>query len=303
LLHALRVPNPLYRPQGLQYQLFRGSQAIDELVLTANQLRGPAWVRLGHDVYADSRVDRDHHLACRAIAMRVPEYVAFAGPSAAYLLGVTHAAGFRDPVHVVVDSEMQLESSRGLVVHHVALATGDIASRDGLLVTCPTRTAWDLACWLDPVRSVPILDGMLGQGLVSFEALDQYLRTKRPRRGRHRVEHAISLADGRAQSPQESRLRVLLVQAGLPKPEGQYPVPVGSLTLHPDLAWPEYKVAAEYDGEWHEAPAQAALDLERLRLLARAGWIVVPVTRDRMRDFPALVAEIRGALRSRGANV
>jgi very-short-patch-repair endonuclease len=235
--------------------------------------------------------------------LRVPEYVAFAGPSAAYLLGVTHAADFRDPVHVVVDSKMQLESSRGLVVHHVALAAGDIASQDDLLVTSPARTAWDLACWMEPVRSVPILDGMLAQGLTSPDALDHYLSAKRPRRGRHRVEQAISLTDARAQSPQESRLRVLLVLAGLPKPEAQHPVPVGSLTLHPDLAWPEYKVAVEYDGKWHEEPAQSALDQERLRLLARAGWIVVPVTRDRMGDFPALLAEIRGALRSRGANI
>jgi very-short-patch-repair endonuclease len=283
--------------------LFRGSQAIDDLVLTANQLRSPAWVRLGRDVYADSRIERDHQLACRAIALRVPEYVAFAGPSAAYLRGVSHAAGFRDTVHVVVEPDLPLESSRGLMVHHAVLGAGDVELVDDLRLTSPARTVWDLACWLDPVRSVPILDGMLAQGLISPEAVQSYASTKSPRRGRHRVEQAISLADARAQSPQESRLRVLLVLAGLPRPEAQHPVRIGSLVLHPDLAWPEYKVAAEYDGKWHEEPRQAELDKERLRLLTRAGWFVVPVTRERMREFPELVAEFRRALRSRGANV
>ena len=294
----------MYRPPRLQYQLFRGSQALDDLLLTANQLRSAAWVRLGRDVYADSRVDRDHQLACRAVAVRVPSYVAFAGPSAAFLHGVAHAADFCDPVHVVVASDAPLESSRGLMVHDVALAHGDIDVVDDLLLTSPTRTAWDLACWLEPVRSVPILDGMLAQGIVSAEALDRYVSAKRPRRGRRSVEQAISLADARAQSPQESRLRVLLVQAGLPKPEAQHPISIGPLTLHPDLAWPEFKVAVEYDGRWHSEPAQADFDEHRIGLLRRAGWIVVRVTAESMRlEFAEVLTEIHEALRSRGANV
>ncbi|HET6214619.1 MAG TPA: hypothetical protein VFE14_17270 [Micromonosporaceae bacterium] len=46
-------------------------------------------------MYADARLDRDHELACRAVALRLPPGVAIAGPSAAYLHGIEFAAGYR----------------------------------------------------------------------------------------------------------------------------------------------------------------------------------------------------------------
>jgi hypothetical protein len=44
-------------------------------------------------LYADARLERDHELYCRAAALRLPHSVVFAGPSAAHLDGVRHAAG------------------------------------------------------------------------------------------------------------------------------------------------------------------------------------------------------------------
>ena len=112
---------------------------------------------------------------------------------------------------------------------------------------------------------------------------------------------ARRLADGRAQSPPESVLRVRLVLAGLPRPVAQFPVRIGSVTLHPDLAWPEYLVAMEYDGLWHANADQLHRDRRRLNMLAAAGWIVLHVTSDRLRrDFRGLSAELCTALRSRG---
>ena len=290
------------RPRQLQYQLFRGSQARADGVLTTTQLRSSAWVRVGRDLYADARLERDHELACRAVALRLPEYVAFAGPSAAALLGVTHAADFRDPVHVVVPADLRLGNANGLIVHRVQLGPDDVEAAGDLRRTSPNRTVWDLACWLDPVRSVPTIDALLAQGLVSVERLHQTIADRQPGRGRVRVRRTVELADGRAQSPQESRLRVRLVQAGLPRPEAQYEVRIGSLILHPDLAWPEYRVALEYDGRWHDERQPFHRDRRRLRSFAGASWLVVPVTSEAVRyDFPGVVRDVRNALRSRGA--
>lgn len=295
------MPRAPYRPKQLQFQLFRGTQAVDDAVLTPTQLRSSAWVRLGRDVYADSRLDRDHELACRAAALRLPDYVAFAGPSAAALLGVRHAADFSDPVHVVVADTVRLGNSRGLLVHRVALNPTDIDASGDLRRTSPERTVWDLASWLDLVRSVPIIDGMLADGAITVDALTRYAASRRPRRGLRRTLRAIELADGRAQSPQESRLRVRLVLAGLPVPESQFGVVVGSYVLHPDLAWPEFKVAVEYDGAWHADADQLHRDRRRLNKLVAAGWIVLHVTSERLRrDFVGVLTEIRSALKSRG---
>jgi hypothetical protein len=295
------VPAHPYRPRELQFQVFRGRQAVDGLVLTAGQLRSDAWVRLDHDVYADSRLESDHDLACRAAALRLPPQAAFAGPSAAYLLGVAHAARSTDPVHVVVPPSMRLPSRKRVRVHHVRLSAEDVDTTSGLTRTSATRTVWDLSMWMAPTSSVPIIDSLLGLGVVDLEALNEYVASRPAERGFRRAGQAVALADGRAQSPPESVLRVRLVLAGVPRPVVQLPVTMGSITLHPDLAWPEYLVAVEYDGLWHDDPGQMHRDRRRLNKLIAAGWAVLHVTSERLRrDFRGVVAEVKGTLRSRG---
>jgi len=85
------------RPRALQWQVFLGAQAVDHGIVTPYQLRSSAWISPLHGVYADSRLDCDHGLRCRAAALRLPAGVTFAGPSAAWLYGVEFAAGYGDP--------------------------------------------------------------------------------------------------------------------------------------------------------------------------------------------------------------
>ncbi|MEU7996554.1 hypothetical protein AB0B83_14635 [Micromonospora sp. NPDC049060] len=117
------MPPPPHRPGVLAWQVFRGSDAIRQALVTEHQLRSSAWLRLRHDVYADARLDRDHALACRAAALRLPPEAVVAGPSAAYLHGVEHAASFADDVHVLVPRAMRLGPQRGLRVHSTGPAT------------------------------------------------------------------------------------------------------------------------------------------------------------------------------------
>jgi very-short-patch-repair endonuclease len=88
------------------------------------------------------------------------------------------------------------------------------------------------------------------------------------------------------------------VLAGLPHPQAQFEVRVdGRFVARVDLAWPDRKVAVEYDGVWHADSAQVHRDRRRLNQLVSAGWTVLHVTSVRMHeDFPAVVAEIRAAL-------
>jgi hypothetical protein len=299
LLGAMSVQRQ--RPRDLQWQLFHRSDATAGGLLTADQLRGTAWNRLRYGVYADSRLEYDHELACRAVALRLPTAV-LAGPSAAYLYGVRHAAGQDDEVHVIVEPGEYTGSRKGVRIHRTELDDGEAIRRGDILRTAPARTAWDLAAWVDPARAVSVIDGLLGLGVLDLATFADLVERRRGRRGWRRAARALDLADGRAQSPPESQLRVRLVLAGLPTPIPQYPVRLPSgLLLHPDLAWPEFKVAAEYDGQWHADAEQLHLDRQRLNQLVSAGWIVLHVTGRRLgRDFRGIQREIRDALLSRG---
>ena len=84
------------RPDELAYTVFRGSDALRDGLLSSKALRGPGWTRLRYDMFADSRLEHDHELACRAAALILPESAVIAGRSAAFLLGVDHAASFTD---------------------------------------------------------------------------------------------------------------------------------------------------------------------------------------------------------------
>ena len=69
-------------------------------------------------------------------------------------------------------------------------------------------------------------------------------------RGVRRLRTAMDLVDGGAESPQESKLRMIIVEAGLPKPETQIEFRDcrGNVRVRVDMGWREWRVAVEYDG-------------------------------------------------------
>lgn len=297
------APKP-HRPRALAWQVFRGSDALRRRLLTPHQLRSKVWVRLLHDVYADARLDQDHGLTCQAAALRLPPAAVIAGPSAAWLHGVEHAAGFGTEIHVIVPTKIKVGPLRGLCIHSTDLDPMDTVTDNGLQRTTPARTAGDCAAWLDLPPAISIIDSLLGQHIVGADELRSIVRRNadRPRPGSRRTRRAFELADGRARSSQESQLRVRLVLAGLPKPVPRCPIRLSSGTvLHPDLGWPEFKVAVEYDGPWHGSQDQLYRDRHRLNQFMNEGWIVLYVTSLRMdHDFTGIVREVRSALAARG---
>jgi hypothetical protein len=111
-----------------------------------------------------------------------------------------------------------------------------------------------------------------------------------------RVRRAAQLVDPRAESPPESRVRVALVLAGL-EPVPQYEIRwAGAFVARVDIAFPEARVAVEYEGAYHFEAGQIVRDDERYERLRAAGWTVVRLSAADLRDLAGVVARVRAAL-------
>jgi len=127
--------------------------------------------------------------------------------------------------------------------------------------------------------------------------------------GAARTREALPLLRVGPLSPRESLLRLRMLRHGLPEPQLHHPVPeclVDGHVPHVDFAYPEYRVAIEYEGDYHRSPEQFRRDIRRYERLQDAGWIVIRAAADDVPDDPAalqaaeLVERIERRLRSRG---
>jgi hypothetical protein len=295
------MPRPPRRPAALAGRIFLARDALRQRLLTPADLRSAAWRPPFRGVYADASLAITHRRRCLAACRYLlPSCGAVGGRSAAALYGAGTAAT-DEPVEVVVPRSHRFGPFGGLAVHGADLLEGDVRELNGVRVTTPVRTCWDLAQWLDLVEAVVVIDLLVQRRLVTVTDLEAYATRRRGARGWRRLLRAATLADPGADSPQESRLRVRLVLAGVPAPVTQYVIERGGRFLaRVDLAWPEQKVAVEYDGLWHAADDQIHHDRKRLNRLAGTDWLVLHVTSKRLRDdFEGFVAELRSALRRR----
>ena len=255
---------------------FRGTEAIAAGLVTPAMLRGPRFVRLFPDTYVRNGTDPpDLRLRSRAAALYVAGRGVLSGYSAAELLDAS-CAPREAPAEVTVPGGRQREHP-GLLVHRDVLGPDEVCRAGGAAVTTSRRTAYDLARRLapeDPVEAVVALDALARVG--RFRP-DQVLRLAQryPRaRGRRALSGVVDLADARAGSPMETRLRLILVLRGLPRPEVQYPV------LHDrrkqavwlDLAYPEHRIGIEYEGADHTRPERVLRDAGRYTWLVDEGW-------------------------------
>jgi Protein of unknown function (DUF559) len=290
------VPPAPHRPPELRGKVFRGSWAVQSAALTPKQLRSGAWRRLFPDVYACTDVAVTHRLRAEAVVrLLVPEAVA-SGRSAAVVWGVD-LAGSDDDVEVTVPPASRAGAIRGVRTRRRALEAERIVTRGRVRVTDPVQTAFDLAALRPHESAVIALDRLAGAGVVDLADARTAAARLRGRNCRH-VRTTLDLADGLAASPQETRVRLLLHASPLPRPVAQHTVRDrhGGFVARVDFAWPQHKVALEYEGIWHGEPQQVARDRQRLNRLTAEGWIVLFVTAADLRRPQAVVDRVAAAL-------
>lgn len=198
-------------------------------------------------------------------------------------------------VHLVGPEENDHSPQRGLRVHSTALPP--TTSRfEGVLTTGPNRTAVDLARTYRHADVLAVLDAALRTDLVTTESLLREAGAHAGLRGIVGVRAMIDVADGRAESPQESRLRWIAVAAGLPPPSLQVEVVTRVGRYRLDMAYEELKVGIEYDGEGHAGRPAMRRDRTRHNALDEHGWRMLYFTDIDVDDHPQRTADRLAAL-------
>ncbi|MDP7725619.1 endonuclease domain-containing protein [Mycobacterium sp. TY814] len=224
-----------------------------------------------------------------------------AGNSAAALLGAKW-------VSPALDAELVHDNRKPparIVVHTDSLAPHEVLIVDGITVTTPARTAFDIGRrTADRLHAVQRLDALVNATDLKFAEVEAVVAGYRGARGLVRLRRILPLVDGGAESPQETRTRLVLIDAGLPKPRTQIRVhgEYGDFVARIDMGYEELRVGIEYDGPQHWTdPEQRARDIDRHAALMDLGWTIVRVSNDLLRYREAtFIARVVAAMQAAG---
>lgn len=210
-----------------------------------------------------------------------------------------------------IDAQLPAELNRrgrdktdGILLHSDELWEDEICLIAGIPVTTPARTAFDIGRRRGLATAVIRLDSLMRATDVKAAGVQELVDRHRGARGVVQIRQAIGLADAGAESPQETRTRLTLIDGGLPRPQTQIEVfdRFGHFVARLDMGYDEWRVGVEFDGPQHWTdPAQRARDIERLAELEALGWIIIRVSGDilRYRSY-SMVTRVRNALLAAG---
>lgn len=266
------------------------------------ELLGPRFHKIFYDCYVASTVPITTELRADAALGISPPGSCVSHFTAAQLWGVV-VPDVSD-VHLTVPSQAGRTVRRGVKAH--AAAEGSATTRiNALPITTPPQTFLDLAAaGLDLVALVVLGDSLIKSRRTTARQLAEAAIMWRGRGAKVARRAAGYVRDG-VDSVTESRLRMLLVVAGLPEPQVNFIMrhPDGSWRMRFDLCYPALKLIIEYDGRQHAMnSAQWQRDLRRREELDALGWRLIVVTAADLFDAPEQVlARVRVALIECGA--
>lgn len=271
---------------------FFGSVALSSGLLTRGQLRWN-YIAVHPDVYIPKGSEPTLELRTHAAALWVPGGI-IAGRAAAALHGARWASA-ATPVELIGRAR---RPQAGVIVREERISADEYLPLGDLVVTTPERTALDLARHLPRVDAVAHLDALAAATRINPVAVLSLADRYPGARGVRRARAVLPLADPGAQSPRESWLRLLLIDAGFPRPVTQIPVSAGPTTLFVDLGWDEPRIGLEYEGGHHQSDRrQFVRDIGRYDLFDDLGWLVIRVVKEHSRGY--ILRRVRDAFTRR----
>jgi hypothetical protein len=128
---------------------------------------------------------------------------------------------------------------------------------------------------------VAAIDALARATRLKTADVEMLAQRYRGRRGIRAALQALDLVDAGAESPQETRVRLVLVKAGFPRPETQIPVydEYGQLIAVIDMGWRDLRLGVDYEGAHHRmSRRQFDRDVRRYEAVADSGWDDVRIT-------------------------
>lgn len=221
------------------------------------------------------------------------------GSSAAALLG----AKWVDATWAAELIHDNRHSPTGIRVHAETLLADEVSNVGGVAVTCPARTAFDIGRRATTqLVTVQLLDALANATDVKDVDVEGVIARHPGARGIARLRRVLPLVDGGAESPQETRTRLTLIDAGFPKPKTQIMVrdEYGDFVARLDMGYEDLRVGIEYDGPQHWTNAkQRERDIDRYSDLLNLGWVIVRVSSELLGyRRGTLIARVEAAMRA-----
>lgn len=313
-----RTPvSELCDPWGLLLRRDAVERGIDDRALGRLVAAGEL-VRIRQGAYCDRRVwtatdeAGRHLLLCRAVMQQYGDHVVLSHGSSALVQGGPDWGLDLSSAHLTHVDGGGRKGSR--IVHHLSdCFVGDLRFEGDLPVTAPARAVVEVACTDGAEAALVQANHFLHRGAMTPEEL--LLQAGRADRwpGSLALHPVLHLADGRLESPGETRSDYLFWQAGLPRPEPQYEVRHldGTVAARVDFAWPALRLVVEFDGKvkYHRHRREGET-IEQMVLREKAredlvreltGWTVIRLTWADLSMRSATAARIRRAMRPAAA--
>jgi hypothetical protein len=272
--------------------------------IALSDLLGPNFTRLFHDTYVSSRQMINLRVRANTIMKRLPAATHVSHHTAVRLWG--GVAPDSADIHLSMASR-DARCRRAGVAAHLGSPAAQTTICGGLPISTPVQALLDLAS-----VGVSLVDLIIaGDSLVKANDLDpvQFVAAADGYQGRNakRARRAASLVRADVDSPMETRIRLLIVFAGLPEPQVNFILRIadGEWRWRFDLCYPEYKLIIEYDGRQHAFDSgQWIHDLERREWLDQDGWRMIIVVSEDIYVHPLRkLQRVKAALEDRGARV
>jgi hypothetical protein len=270
---------------------FIGSEALAAGMVTWHEL-GKHYTAIMPNVYLDKRFQPLLRQRIFATWLWSGRQAVIAGAAASAL----HGAKWVDADALVELIWRNARAPKGVKTRDELLLDREVQRLGSLSVTTQERTAFDLGRRGTLGQAVARLDALANAADFKIDDVMELADRHPHTRGLRQLDKALDLVDAGAQSPKETWLRLLLINAGFPRPSTQIPVlgADGYPRYFLDMGWEDIMLAVEYDGDQHRTdPAQFAWDVERLEYLARIGWTHVRVVAQHR--APEVIRRVRSA--------
>lgn len=265
---------------------FRRAEALQAGV-SIRELTGPKFQNVFHGVYVAAGVRLDDVERARAALYISPAGSYASHHTAALIWGGIPPTDSR--THISVPDGRSRSERRGIAAHR-AIGSPDLRDRQSVPVSSPAQSFCEVASSGSGLVDLVILgDSLVRAGVVTADVLIAAADEWTHQRAATASRAARFVREG-VDSAMESRLRMLIVLAGLPEPDVNYVIrhANGEWKMRFDLCYPELKLLIEYDGDQHSVdPRQRARDLERREELQHLGWRFVTIQKHHYYGNPA----------------